>query len=99
MGGSCWREEVNSRFGVNLRESRLFATTACFRANRSVQADPFSRTRFPVLDAADQRDHDFGNHLLALLGHLYDGSEDGARLHLGISGKVTPRRQPRCPSM
>src|ERR1035437_101559 len=38
------------------------------------------------LDAADQRDHDFGNHLHALLGHLHDGFEDGARLHFGNLG-------------
>src|ERR1035441_1341783 len=38
------------------------------------------------LDAADQRDHDFGDHLHALLGHLHDGFEDGARLHFGDLG-------------
>src|ERR1039457_1744215 len=45
-----------------------------------------------LLDAADQRDHDFGNHLHALLGHLHDGFEDGARLHfrdLGIGDAET----------
>ena len=38
------------------------------------------------LHAADQRNHDFGNHLDALLGHLHGGFEDGARLHLGDLG-------------
>ncbi len=35
-----------------------------------------------LLDAADQRDHDFGNHLHALPGHQYHGFENGAGLHL-----------------
>ena len=39
-----------------------------------------------LLHAADQRDHDFGNDLDALLGNLHDGFEDGARLHLGDLG-------------
>jgi hypothetical protein len=34
------------------------------------------------LHATDQRNHHFGNDLLALLGHLHHGLEDGARLHL-----------------
>src|ERR1035437_2845398 len=38
------------------------------------------------LDAADQRDHDFGDHLHALLEDLYDRFEDGARLHFGDLG-------------
>ena len=41
---------------------------------------------FEFLDAADQRNHDFRNHLHALLGHLHDGFENGARLHLGDLG-------------
>ena len=38
------------------------------------------------LDTANQRDHDFGNHLDALLGHLHGGFEDGAGLHFGDFG-------------
>src|ERR1019366_5224851 len=38
------------------------------------------------LDAADQRDHDFGDDLHALLGHLDGSFEDGARLHFGDLG-------------
>ena len=38
------------------------------------------------LDAADQRNHDLGNHLDALLRHQHHGFEDGARLHLGDLG-------------
>ncbi len=41
---------------------------------------------FQFLDAADQRDHDFRNHLHALLRHLHGGFEDGAGLHLGDLG-------------
>ena len=38
------------------------------------------------LDAADQRDHDFGDDLHALLGDLDDRFENGARLHFGDLG-------------
>ena len=33
-----------------------------------------------------QRNHDFGDHFYALLGHLHSSFEDGARLHLGDFG-------------
>ena len=52
-----------------------------------------SATRFTIsfwfsssLHAADQRDHDFGDDLHALLRDLHGRFEDGARLHLGDLG-------------
>jgi hypothetical protein len=48
---------------------------------------------------ADERDHDFGLGLDALLVRIGGGLEHGARLHAVISGYLMPRRQPRKPSI